>query len=60
MTRTRPSHRPSPGQLTLDHALLTVILPTGRALVLLQGGILAPSPRPTPIAPVVALRRAAA
>jgi hypothetical protein len=59
MTRRRTT--PTPGQMTLDAALLTVILPTGRTLVLLQGGRADPSPAPTP-APVVALaqhRRAA-
>ncbi len=58
MTRQRLSRQPSPGQLTLDGALLTVILPTGRALVLLQGG--APSPRPTPVAPVAQRLRSVA
>jgi hypothetical protein len=53
--------RPAPGQLTLDAALLTVILPTGRALVLLQGGVVR-TPEPTPIttALAVAQRRRAA
>jgi len=53
--------RPAPGQLTLDAALLTVILPTGRALVLLQGGRTERPPEPTPIPTALAVitRRAA-
>ena len=63
MTRSprlpRARTRPTPGQLGMfDAALLTVLLPHGRSLSLLQGGR-ATTPAPTPAAPVVAQRRAA-
>lgn len=59
MTRSRPSHRPSPGQMTLDGALLAVILPTGRALALLQGGRATQDPNPKAPAPAARLGRVA-
>lgn len=48
-------HRPAPGQLTLDAALLTVILPTGRSLQVLPGR----DRRPMPVPPAVPARHAA-
>lgn len=54
MTRSRRRPIPvAPGQLTL--ALLVVILPNGRSLTLLRGG-LADAPHPRPVA---AIRKAA-
>lgn len=64
MTRQRsprlPRHRMSPGQMALwNQPTLTVLLPTGRSLQLLQGGRAA-DPRPTtPVVAVGARRQAA-